>query len=155
MSGADNKAIVLRLIEEVLSSGDLTVADELIDPNFALHLPGSQELRGTKGLKQVAEGFRSGFPDRHVLVEDVICEGDKVVVRVRLEGKHSGFFQGIDPTGKQVNVTAIAIFRIADGRIAEEWLSSDRLGLLQQIGAIAQPQAVDRVLMGDYQQRSA
>jgi predicted ester cyclase len=147
MSGADNKAIVLRLIEEVLSSGDLAVADELIDPNFALHLPGSQEpLRGTRGLKQAAEGFRSGFPDRHVLVEDVICEEDKVAVRVRLQGTHRGFFQGIDPTGKQVNVTAIAIFRIAGGRIAEEWLSSDRLGLLQQIGAVAQPQAVDRVL---------
>ncbi len=142
MSGAHNKAIVLRLIEEVLSNGNLAVVDELIDPNFALHLPGSQEpLRGTEGLKRAAEVFRSGFPDRHVSVEDVICEGDKVAVRVKQQGTHHGIFQGINPPGKQVNVTAIAIFRVADGKIAEEWLSSDRLGLLQQIGAFPQPQS--------------
>lgn len=142
MSGADNKAIVLRLIKEVLSDGNMAVVDEIIDPNFGLHLPGSQEpLRGTEGLKRAAEGFRSGFPDRRMLVEDIICEGDKVAVRVTQQGTHQGIFQGINPTGKQVNVTAIAIFRVADGKIAEEWLSSDRLGLLQQIGAFPQPQS--------------
>jgi predicted ester cyclase len=142
MSGADNKAIVLRLIKEVLSDGNMAVVDEIIDPNFGLHLPGSQEpLRGTEGLKRAAEGFRSGFPDRRMLVEDIICEGDKVAVRVTQQGTHQGIFQGIIPTGKQVNVTAIAIFRVADGKIAEEWLSSDRLGLLQQIGAFPQPQS--------------
>lgn len=142
MSGADNKAIVLRLIKEVLSDGNMAVVDEIIDPNFGLHLPGSQEpLRGTEGLKRAAEGFRSGFPDRRMLVEDIICEGDKVAVRVMQQGTHKSVFQGINPTGKQVNVTAIAIFRVADGKIAEEWLSSDRLGLLQQIGAFPQPQS--------------
>jgi steroid delta-isomerase-like uncharacterized protein len=142
MSGANNKAIVLRLIEEVLSNGNLAVVDELIDPNFSLHLPGLQEpLRGTEGLKRAVEGFRSGFPDRRMVVEDAICEGDKVAVRVTQQGTHRGVFQGINPTGKQVNVTAIAIFRVADGKIAEEWLSSDRLGLLQQIGAYPQPQS--------------
>lgn len=125
MSGANNKAIVLRLIEEVLSNGNLAVVDELIDPNFSLHLPGSQEpLHGTEGLKRAAEGLRSGFPDRRMLVEDIICEGDKVAVRVTQQGTHRGIFQGINPTGKQVNVTAIAIFRVADGKIAEEWLSA-------------------------------
>ena len=81
-SSADNKAIVLRLIEEVLSKGNLSVADELLDVNFVLHLPGSSEpLRGVEGLKRAAEVFRSGFPDRRFLVEDVISEGDKVAVR--------------------------------------------------------------------------
>ena len=104
MSGANNKAIVLRLIEEVLSNGNLAVVDELIDPNFSLHLPGSQEpLHGTEGLKRAAEGLRSGFPDRRMLVEDIICEGDKVAVRVTQQGTHRGIFQGINPTGKQVN----------------------------------------------------
>jgi predicted ester cyclase len=133
VSGADNKAIVLRLIEEVMSNGHLAVADELVDPNFVLHLPGSQEpLRGTEGLKRVAESLRAGFPDLRMSVEDVICEGDKVAVRVKQEGTHTVF---IRPTGRKVNVAAIAIFRIVEGKIVEEWLSSDRLGLLQQIGA--------------------
>ena len=139
-SSADNKAIVLRLIEEVLSKGNLSVADELLDVNFVLHLPGSSEpLRGVEGLKRAAEVFRSGFPDRRFLVEDVISEGDKVAVRAVQQGTHQGVFQGINPTGKQVNVTAIAIFRVVNGKIAEEWLSSDRLGLLQQIGSIPAP----------------
>ena len=139
MSGADNKAIVLRLIEEVMSNGNLAVADELIDPDFVLHLPGSQgPLRGTEGPKRAAESFRAGFPDFRMSVEDVICEGDKVAVRVKQQGTHNGIFQGIHPTGKQVNVAATAIFRVVEGKIVEEWLSSDRLGLLQQIGAFPQ-----------------
>jgi steroid delta-isomerase-like uncharacterized protein len=136
----DNKALVLRLIEELLNKGNLTAADELLDPHFTLHLPGSQEpIRGIEGLKHVAEGFRTGFPDRRMLVEDAISEGDKVAVRVTQQGTHQGLFQGVNATGKRVSISAIAIFRVVNGRIAEEWLSSDRLGLLQQIGAFPNP----------------
>jgi len=134
---SDNKALVLRLIDEVLCKGNLAAADQLLDADFALHLPGSLEpVRGVEGLKRVAEGFRAGFPDRRVIVEDIISEGDKVVVRVTQQGTHQGVFQGIVPTGKQVGVTGIAIFRVVNGKVAEEWLSSDRLGLLQQLGAV-------------------
>jgi len=137
---ADNKALILRLIDEVLSKGNLAAADQLLDANFVLHLPGSPEpIRGVEGLKRVAENFHAGFPDRRVIVEDVISEGDKLAVRVTQKGTHKGVFQGIAPTGRQVSVTGIAIFRIVNGRIAEEWLSSDRLGLLQQLGAVPEP----------------
>jgi predicted ester cyclase len=137
---ADNKVLVFRLIDEVLCRGNLAAADQFLDSNFVLHLPGSLEpVRGVEGLKRVAEGFRAGFPDRHVIVEDAISEGDKVVVRVTQQGTHQGVFQGIAPTGKQVSFTGIAIFRIVNGRVAEEWLSSDRLGLLQQLGAVPTP----------------
>jgi predicted ester cyclase len=74
-----------------------------------------------------------------MLVEDAISEGDKVAVRVTQQGTHQGLFQGVNATGKRVSISAIAIFRVANGRIAEEWLSSDRLGLLQQIGAFPNP----------------
>lgn len=96
-------------------------------------------MRGSEGLKRASEAFRIGFPDRRVVVEDAFSEGDKVAVRVRQQGTHQGVFQGLNATGKQVNVTAIAIFRVVNGKIAEEWLSSDRLGLLQQLGAIPAP----------------
>jgi predicted ester cyclase len=133
VSGADNKAIVLRLIEEVMSNGNLAAADELVDPNFVLHLPGSQEpLGGVEGLKRVAESLRAGFPGLRMSVEDVICEGDKVAVRITQQGTHT---VSMRPKIRQVNVAAIAIFRVVEGKIVEEWLSSDRLGLLQQIGA--------------------
>jgi predicted ester cyclase len=74
-----------------------------------------------------------------MLVEDAISEGDKVAVRVTQQGTHQGVFQGVNGTGTRVNVSAIAFFRVANGRVVEEWLSSDRLGLLQQIGAIPAP----------------
>ena len=137
---ANNKIVVLRLIDEVLNKGNLTAAHQLLDPDFVLHLPGSQEpIRGVEGLKRVAEAFRTGFPDRRMLVEDAISEGDKVAVRVTQQGTHQGVFQGVKGTGTRVSVSAIAFFRVANGRVAEEWLSSDRLGLLQQIGAIPAP----------------
>ena len=139
-TSSDNKAIVLRLIDEVLSKGNLAVADQLLDADFTLHLPGLPEpVRGSEGLKRASEAFCIGFPDRRVVVEDAFSEGDKVAVRVRQQGTHQGVFQGLNATGKQVNVTAIAIFRVVNGKIAEEWLSSDRLGLLQQLGAIPAP----------------
>ena len=102
---ANNKTVVLRLIDEVLNKGNLTATDQLLDPNFVLHLPGSQEP------------------------EDAISEGDKVAVRVTQQGTHQGVFQGVNGTGTRVSVSAIAFFRVANGRVAEEWLSSDRLGL--------------------------
>jgi len=137
---ANNKALVLRLIDEVLCKGNLAATDQLLDANFVLHFPGSPEpIRGVEGLKRVAENFLAGFPDRHVIVEDVICEGDKLAVRITQQGTHKGVFQGIAPTGKQVSVTGIAIFRVVNGKIAEEWLSSDRLGLIQQLGAVPEP----------------
>jgi predicted ester cyclase len=135
---------VLRLIEEVFNNGNLAVADQLIDPNFTVHLPGSQEpVRGTEGLKRAAESFRSGFPDRRMSVEDVICEGDKVAVRVKQQGTHHGIFQGINPTGKQVNVAAIAILRVADGKIVEEWLSLTVWVCFYKLEPFLNPKAVD------------
>jgi steroid delta-isomerase-like uncharacterized protein len=136
----DKNVLVLRFIDEVLRKGDFSAADQFLDADFAIHLPGSPEpIHGVEGLKRVTEVFRIAFPDRRVIVEDIISGKDKVAIRVTQEGTHKGAFQGAAPTGKQISVSAIAIFRIANGKVAEEWLSSDRLGLLQQIGAIATP----------------
>jgi len=78
-----------------------------------------------------------------VSVEDVIAEGDKVVARWVVRGTHKGEFMGptgsIPPTGKQVTVLAIHIFRIADGKFIERWPERDRLGLLQQLGVVPAP----------------
>jgi predicted ester cyclase len=71
-------------------------------------------------------------------VEDLIAEGDKVVVRGTLRGTHQGDFMGIPPTGKVVTFTAIAICRFAGGKEVEHWSNADVLGLMQQLGAIPQ-----------------
>ena len=81
----------------------------------------------------------SNFDNFRVAIEDVIGEGDRVVVRFREMGRHQGQFEGIAPTGKEVMWTEMAIFRLAEGRIAEGWTVEDRLSLMQQMGAIPPP----------------
>ncbi len=71
-----------------------------------------------------------------LIAEDMIAEGDKVVVRSTFRGTHKGDLMGIPPTGKQVTMPLILIYRIADDKIVEHWMQADALGLLQQLGVI-------------------
>ncbi len=83
--------------------------------------------------------LRAAFPDLHVTAEDIIAEGDKVVVRGTISGTHKGEFMGIPATGKEGRVTGISTFRLADGKVCEGWAESDSLGLLIQLGLAKPP----------------
>jgi steroid delta-isomerase-like uncharacterized protein len=131
----ENKALYRRWFEQVVSRGDLDLADELLARDYVLHFPGMPAPVDREGHKQLVMMFRAGFPDWVETVDDVIAERDKVVIRVTGRGTHQGEFQGIPPTGRQVTATGIGIGRIADGRIAEAWAAYDALGLVGQLGA--------------------
>jgi predicted ester cyclase len=90
---------------------------------------------GPEGFKAARRRRNAAFPDWHVSVEDLIAEGDKVVVRAKGCGTHVGEFNGIAPTGKRVWVTWIAIYRVTNGKLAEHWQNIDDLGLMKQLGA--------------------
>jgi steroid delta-isomerase-like uncharacterized protein len=135
----ENKALSIRVEEEIFNQGNLDVADEVYDKDFIDHGP-PEETKGPEGMKQFASQFRSAFPDLKITSQDQIAEGDKVVDRTIVTGTHNGEFQGIAPTGKQVAVDVIVVNRIAGGKIAESWSSIDMLGLMQQIGAVPPPQ---------------
>jgi predicted ester cyclase len=79
--------------------------------------------------------YRKAIPDQHWTVEDQIAEGDKVVVLWTLRGTHAGELMGIPPTGRELTMTGISVFRIAGGKLIEDWVQSDTLGLFQQLGA--------------------
>ena len=114
----------------------MAVLEELVAPDYVYHGPfGEMDLEGVKPLYTA---FLTAFPDAHVVVEDLIAEGDKVVARFTMRGTHQGEFIGISPTGKQVSWTGIEIARIEDDKLVEGWVSSDYLGLLQQLGVIPQ-----------------
>jgi steroid delta-isomerase-like uncharacterized protein len=83
--------------------------------------------------------FHTAFPDLHFTIEDMVAEGDEVVVRWSLRGTRLGNYQGRPPTGKPVSVTGISPFRLADGKIQEITVSMDRLGLSQQLGWLPEP----------------
>jgi predicted ester cyclase len=75
----------------------------------------------------------TGFPDLEVDVDDVVAEGDRVVVRLRFRGTHRGPFQGIEPTGRRVEFGAIRIYRLRDGLVVETWAHQDSMGLVRQL----------------------
>ncbi len=136
---ADNKALVLRYVEEVLNKKNLSLIDELFAPTFIDHDASMPEAKGPAGIKRVAAMVHASFPDLQFTVEDMVAEGDKVVYRYTVRGTHLGDFMGIAPTGKQTAVTGIHIYRIANGKLQEEWENWDMLGLMRQLGVLPQP----------------
>ena len=137
----ENKVVVRRYFEEILDGGNLGLVDEIFDPQYVLHDPGSpQEVRGLEGTKRYVGMFRSAFPDIAHTIEDQIAEGDRVVARLRAHATHEGELMGIPPTGKEVTIEGISIWRIANGKIKECWFNYDALGLMQQLGAFREPE---------------
>jgi steroid delta-isomerase-like uncharacterized protein len=137
----ENKALYRRWFEEVVTARDLQLADDLLAPDYVLHFPGLPGPVDRAGHKQLLQMFHHAFPNWQETVEDVIAEGDKVVIRVTGTGTHEGDFQGVPPSHTRVTATGVGIGRIAHGQIVESWAAYDALGLLQQIGAIPKPGA--------------
>ncbi len=135
MSIADNKRLADRVWEEVWHEGNLAGIDELFAPDFVRHDPG-REIHGPEENRKFIQSFRAAFPDLRFTVEDQIAEGDKVCVRYRFHGTNSGTFQGRPATQKQVVYSGVLIYRIANGKIAEQWTEFDLMGLLRQLGIL-------------------
>ena len=95
-------------------------------------LPGGAQ--GPEGITRVVETFVDAFPDLQVTLDDELSSGDKVVTRWTSRGTHQGELMGIAPTGRRIEVTAVGIWRVADGKIAEACLVFDALGMMQQLG---------------------
>ena len=133
MSADEHKAVVQRLYVE-LNQRNWDVVDELLASNYLGHFVGVPAPMSRDTFKQFVSG--DTFPDFHHALEDVIVEGDRVVVRITYQGTHLASFMGMPPTGKQVTFSGINILRLADGKIVEHWSVSDMLGMLQQLGVI-------------------
>ncbi len=140
MSAEENKAVVRRLVEDLVNKGDLSVVDEIFATDFVNHSPATGTTSDREGIKQYITMVRSAFPDYHNIIEDLIAEGDRVVACVICRGTHRAEFMGIAPTGKSVAFSAVSIFRFAGGRVVERWNNTDDLGLLQQLGVVPVPE---------------
>ncbi len=115
-----NKALLHQLYEEALNQGNLALIDRLFAPDFIDHSTPGQPV-GPAGVKDYFREVREGFPDIRVVLDDVIAEGDRVVVRTSWRGTHLGSYEGVAATGQRVARTLIQIFRVVDGLIVEEW----------------------------------
>ncbi len=139
MSTEENKAVVRRFVEEVQSRHKLELVDQLFDPSYNDHASFQGSVPGIEGFKQLFGMMLGAFPDLHAIIHDQIAEGDKVVTRKTFKGTHKGDYMGVPPTGKQIELGVIDIFRVVDGRIVEHWMQADSLGLMQQLGLIPPP----------------
>jgi steroid delta-isomerase-like uncharacterized protein len=139
MSTKENKALVRHYAEEVVNRRNLDLLDEIFAPDFVQYGADPDQVSGVDDLKQFFVMLRSGFPDFQAIVEDLLAAEDKVVLRFTFRGTHQGEFMGVAPTGKQVTMAGIDIFRVADDKIVELWGQEDMLGMMQQIGAIPEP----------------
>ena len=137
MGDEQNVAAFRRVMEEGFSRGNLDAVDEVVSAEYREHERGPGLDLGRTGLKEIIQRLRVAFPDLEATVIDVVGNGEKMCFRVRYQGTQDGEMLGIPPTGRQVTWESIDIVRFDhDGTLLEHWGLLDRLGVLEQLGAL-------------------
>ena len=142
MSAEENKAIARRYWDEVWSTGNVAIVDEIFAPDIIFHSPErTTALHGTEAHKRGPTRWRTAFPDLRPTIEDIFAEGDKVVILWTLGGTHRGNIEipsvgTIPPTGKHVSFAGMDIYHFRGGKIVEGWRYWSALQLLQQLGVV-------------------
>jgi steroid delta-isomerase-like uncharacterized protein len=131
-----NIAIVRKFFDVGPSKGDIAAADSLLHSEFTLHTPLPTPGPGIEEMNNVITTCRAAFAGLHVTIDDIMADGNRVIARFTARGTHNGEFMGVPPTGKAITLTAIEIFRIKDGKIAELWGEVNMMGLMQQLGML-------------------
>jgi steroid delta-isomerase-like uncharacterized protein len=134
-----NKELVRRFYNEVYVDWNMALVDEVVSPLFTSHDWPKGSATGPKGFRDYYAAIRSALPDARYEVDDLIAEGDKVVVRWRLLGTHKGDFRGIAASGREIALKGIAIYRIQAGKLMERWVVSDLHGVLEEIKGSSPP----------------
>ena len=133
---AENKAIVQRFFDEAWNKGNLGIADELLTQNVVSIDPMSPDAKGIEACKEFIAVTRAAFSDVRVDFDELLAEGDTVLLRWTFHGTRHGEFFGITLTGKRVTVKGVDIVRLSGGKIEEFWGSYDTLGWMQQLGVV-------------------
>jgi predicted ester cyclase len=134
---AETEAMIQSFVEEVWNQGNLDKIDEMVAADYFRHNPKSlesivpPEVQGLEAFKAYVENVRTIYPDFKVDIEDIVVGGDKATLRWTISGTHKDY-------NKQINVGGISITRIADGKLAEEWVSWDTHGVTQQLGMVSE-----------------
>jgi steroid delta-isomerase-like uncharacterized protein len=139
MSRQEMEALARRFFTEVFEQGNVDAIDEICSQDFIEHeaMPGMPG--GREGNKEFFRQWNQGISNTRVDVEDMMVDGDKLVVRFTTHGTHSGEFMGIPATDKSFSMPVIDILRYRDGKFVEHWGVSDVMGVMQQIGLLPSP----------------
>jgi predicted ester cyclase len=129
-----NKEVIKRLYKDVLSDWNMDLVDEFVAPPFRSHDMPANSPTGPKAFRDFySDTILSVLPDARYEMDDLVAEGDKVVVRWRLLGTHKGVYLDIEPTGKLITLRGIAIYRLENSMILERWVITDLYGLFQEL----------------------
>lgn len=132
----DDDVTIRRFYEEVINQNQLELADRFFAADAVEHEPmNGPDLPAAEQFKAAFRQMRIGFPDLHFQIDDVLKEGDKVVVRFRMQGTHRGVFAHLTPTGKSIDLPGVDFFRLIDGHIVEHWGFMDSALLRHQLKA--------------------
>ncbi len=133
----------------IMNEGDMSRVHEFYAEDFRAHLATPQALEwavGLDGIVDMVTGLHTALPDYHETIEDLIISGDRVATRLTIRGTHKGSLitdpvtgRFIAPTNKSIEIADFAIFRVADGKIAEQWELTDFYSAYLQVGAIEVP----------------
>src|SRR5262245_61418180 len=144
MSLEANKQVVRRIFEEYVNHGRVELLNELFAEDYVGAQSGAPAT-GRDGFAASVAALRDGFPDIRYSIADLIGEGDLVTIRWQWRGTHRGTFRGpagtFQATGKSISNDGIGIFRVENGKVTRAWLVTDRLGFLQEMGALPKPAA--------------
>lgn len=143
MSADENKLLVRRYYEEVVNTGNVDQLAEFVSPDFVEVHNNTRYPVGLEGAKEHVLGVRETYPDLHLTIEQQIAEGEWVATRVTARGTHSGVWLGMRPTGEKLEMTAVNIDRVVDGRIVEHGGAANLLEPFLKIGAIRIADPVD------------
>lgn len=141
MSTEENKALLRRAWDEIYGQGSLDSIEEFVLDEVIAHEPDG-DVRGIEDFRRYLTTYLAAFPDTNATFEDVIAEGDKVVSRYTVRGTHKGATEEYGPpTGRQIVIEGITIYRFKDGKLAEMWDRYDNLAVLQQLGLMPEAES--------------
>lgn len=137
-STEENKQLITELFDAYNEHNLDEVLDLYADDAF-IHGAG-EDFDGSERIRSFARGQFEAFPDGTYRIEDLFAADDRVAVRMTFTGTHEQTFFGVEPTGQEITVTEIAVYRIVEAKVAEMWLEADLWGMFQQIGAVEPPE---------------
>ena len=139
MGAEQNEALARRLIADAFNGHDLGGLDALLAPDLVSNWQGAPPLHGIAAWREAMEGFFAAFPDAAYTLDDLFCTDDRGTWRGHWRATQRGAWQGVAASGREVVWGVIIVGRFAGGKLAEDWVAYDRLGLFQQLAAIPLP----------------
>ena len=134
-----NKKLARKVFEDVQTEGNVALIEELVTRDYVGHTP-LGDIHGPEGARQFDATLHKAFPDMKIEVESQIAEGDRVATRWTCRATHQGEFQGISPTGKEITMRGITVFRFGNDKMIEGWTNPDLFSVLRQLDAIPAPE---------------